>query len=82
MSYNRRVYRQRNANVHDEQKPQPFFAASETKKGSIQRLATSVEDEQQETNEARMAQDKKIQRMPDTKEKTGLEVPDSDLKKI
>jgi len=82
MSYSSRVYRQRNVNTHEEQKTQPFFAMNNTKMNSIQRLATSQEDEQQDTNEARMAQDKKIQRMPDAKDKSGMEIPESDLKKI
>jgi hypothetical protein len=112
MSYNSRVYRQRNANVHDEVKPQPFFSQQEkvnqstgtrgffqakfminkpgdnyeteadntasvvasnssrkpiinqTKINSIQRFATSAEDEMLDTNDEKMAYDKKIQRMP------------------
>lgn len=56
MSYNSRIYRQRNAHMHDDNKPKPFFPPQ-----NVQRLATPVEDEQFSTNDARMAHDKEIQ---------------------
>ncbi|WP_214227647.1 DUF4157 domain-containing protein [Pedobacter sp. B4-66] len=59
MSYNSRVYRLRNAHVHDEIKPKPFFTRQ-----SVQRLATPAEDEKLGTNDARMAKDKEIQEKP------------------
>lgn len=66
MSYQSRIYRQRNAHVHEEVKQKPFFSAHEPQaKGSaVQRLATSAEDEKQGTNDARMAVDKEIQEKP------------------
>lgn len=113
MPYRSRVYRQRNANMHDDTKQKPFFgnqqrqAATKTAGGffqarltvnepgdrheheadavadqvvnkpsekkeiqersisSVQRLATSAEDEKQGTNDARMAADKEIQEKPE-----------------
>jgi hypothetical protein len=110
MPYSSRVYRQRNAHVHDDVKPQPFFSnqqeQAKAKTGgffqakltvnkpgdhyeheadaladqvvnrpsekkatqqasSVQRLATSAEDEKQGTNDARMAADKEIQEKPE-----------------
>jgi hypothetical protein len=115
MSYNSRVYRQRNANVHDEVKPQPFFSqqnkvsqststsgffqakfivnkpgdnyeaeadnaasavvsnssrkpiTNQIKINSIQRLATSAEDENVGINEAGMANDKDAEREKEDK---------------
>lgn len=68
MSYNQRNYRHRNPQKGGEQQSSsPFFGASSVQrkkkggffeKGTIQRLATSKEDEKIGTNDARMEKDK------------------------
>src|SRR6266498_462117 len=136
MSYSSRVYRQRNAHVHDETPKEPFFGkqhdidkthkknkffqaklsvnqpgdsyekeadaaadavvskssktpvVQQKKIGSIQRLATSKEDERLGTNDSRMREDKEVQKKaiqlmaadPEKEKPEGIQKKDEPLK--
>jgi hypothetical protein len=80
MSYRSRIYRHRNPKTGDEQKTSsgPFFesakgaAVQRKKKATLQRLATSKEDEKLGTHDARMEKDKEEPMKPvQTKKGTG-----------